>query len=98
MARGVETLHPHLEPLDRGIDKARGAAGDTFLAEHVPRFERVAELQFDTATGDGAIIREAEFALRFIPDRIEAIAGVAQVREHAEEILPHEVAEHEAVV
>ena len=56
------------------------------------------QLELDAAVGDRAVEREAEFALRVEPHRIERIAGVAQIAEHAEEILPDEMPEHEAVV
>jgi hypothetical protein len=42
--------------------------------------------------------REAELALRLEPVGIEVVAGAAQIAEHVEEIVPHEMAEHEAVV
>src|SRR5258705_5584827 len=94
----VETLHLHLEPLDRGIDEARGAARDPLLAHHMPGLERVAKLELDPAAGDRAVVRKTEFALRLVPHRIEAVADVSQIGEYAQEILPHEVSEHEAVV
>jgi hypothetical protein len=67
-------------------------------AHYMPGLERVAELEPDAAAGHRAVIRKTEFALRFVPDRIEAVASVAQIREHAEEVLPDEMAEHEAVM
>ena len=88
---GLKPVDLDLQPLDRGIDEARGAAGAALLAEHVPGLQRVAQLELDAAVGDRAVEREAEFALRVEPHRIERIAGAAQIAEHAEEILPDEM-------
>ena len=75
VAGWIEAFDLDLQPLDRGIDKARGAAGSAFLAEHMPRLQRVPEFELDAAVVDRAVERKAEFALRLEPDRIERIAG-----------------------
>src|SRR5947208_16513509 len=98
MACRVEPLDPNLQPLNRGIDETGGAARGPLLAEHMPRLQRLPEFKLDTAMGDGAVERKPEFALRVEPDWVEWIAGVAQVGEHAEKILPDEMPEHESVM
>ena len=98
MARSIEPLRLDLQSVDRGINETRGAADRALLAQHVPWLQRLPELELDAAATRSAVERKAEFSLRFIPDRVEAIAGVAQIGEHAEEVLPDEVAEHEAVM
>src|SRR5580704_17308415 len=65
----VQSLDLDLQPLDRGIDEARGAAGRGVLAEHVPGLERVAQLKPHPAVIDGAVGGEAELALRREPLR-----------------------------
>ncbi len=91
MAARIEPLDLDLQPLDRGIDEAHGAARRAFLAEHVPGLERVAQLEPHAAVVDRAVEREAELALRLEPGRIEAVAGAAEIVEHVEEILPDEM-------
>src|SRR5262249_40625984 len=49
MARRIEVLNADLQPLDRGVDEARGAADETLLAQHVPGLERLAQLEIDAA-------------------------------------------------
>src|SRR5262249_5522683 len=58
MAAGTETLDLHLQPLDRGIDEARGDTGGRLFAPHMPRLERGPQFQTDAARGDGAVERE----------------------------------------
>src|SRR3954454_8394567 len=98
MARSIEPLRLDLQSLDRGINETRSAADGALLAQRVPWLQRLPELKLDAIAAHGAVEWEAEFTLRFIPDRVEPIAGVAQIGEHAEEVLPDEMAEHEAVM
>src|SRR6266581_727354 len=98
VARSVEPLRLDLQSLDRGSHKTRGGTGRALLAQHVPWLQRLPELELDATATRSAVEGEAEFPLRFIPDRVEAIAGVAQIGEHAKEVLPDKVAEHEAVM
>ena len=63
MAAADHPVDLHLQPLDRGIDEARGRAGIGFLAKHVPRLERVAQLEPHAAMRDRAVERKAELAL-----------------------------------
>src|SRR3977135_632671 len=98
MARSVEPLRLDLQSFDRRINETRSAADRALLAQHMPWLQRLPELELDAVATRSAAEREAEFTLRFIPDRVKAIAGVAQIGEHAEEILPDAMAEHEAVM
>src|SRR5213083_1766370 len=64
----------------------------------MPRLQRMAQLQPHATMLDGAVEWEAKFALRLEPGGIELVAGALEIREHAEEILPDEMRQHEAVV
>src|SRR6185369_4092613 len=70
MARGVEPLRLDLQSLDRGIHEARSAADRALLAQHVPWLERLPKLELDATATRGAVERETELSLRFIPDRV----------------------------
>src|SRR5262249_33173569 len=94
----IESFGLHLQALERRIDETRHAPGRGLLAEHVPGLERLPQFESDAAARKRSEERKSEFALRFEPRRIETIAGGAQVREHIEEVRPHEVRKHEAVV
>src|SRR5262245_44464618 len=98
MAGLIETLRLHLQTLDRGIDEARGASGCPLLAQHVPGLERLAQFEPHAAVMDHASEREAEFALRLEPGRIDAIAGAGEIIENGQKLLPHEMREHEPVM
>jgi hypothetical protein len=62
-----QALDLELQALDRGIDEAHRAARGRFLAEHVPRLERVAQLDLQAAAGDLADLGEAELVMRREP-------------------------------
>src|SRR3954447_20548977 len=94
----VKPVDSNLQPFNRGIDEPGGAADRSFLAEHMPRLQRLANLKLNTAMGDGAVERKPEFTLRIEPHRIEWIAGVTQVAEHAQKVLPNEMPEHESIM
>src|SRR5947209_15500583 len=64
----------------------------------MPGLQRLAEFELHAAMLDRAAEREAEFALRLEPDGIELVAGIAEIAEHAQEILPDEVRQHEMIV
>ncbi len=98
MTSGDEALGLGLQPLDRGFDIARRAAGRRLLAEHVPGFERLADFQFDATMGDAAIDGKAEFPLRLEPFRLEGVAGAGKIGDDAAKILPDEMRQHETVV
>src|SRR5262249_61226325 len=98
MAAGIETLDLHLQPLNRGIDEARGDTGGRICAQHMPRLERVPQFKPDAAVGDGAVERKTKLALGMKPLRIEVIAGAAKTFQNVEKVLPNEVFQHESVV
>ena len=85
---GLSPSSLHLQPLDRGIDEAHGAADRALLAHHVPRLERLAQFQLDAVVLDLAAEREAEFELRLEPFGAEVEAVLLEVVEHVEEIRP----------
>ena len=47
----AQAAHMHLQSLDRGIDIPRGAACRRFFAEHIPRFDRLPQFEFDAVVG-----------------------------------------------
>src|SRR5262252_5026150 len=98
MAAGIEAFGLHLQPLNRGVDEARGYASGRIFAQHVPRLERVSQFQSDAAVGDGAIERKTKFALGMKPLRIEVVAGGAEIVQNVTKVPPNEVLQHESVV
>src|SRR5215471_1261037 len=94
----VQSFDLDLKALDRGIDKARGAADHAFFSEHMPGLERLPQFERDAAVLDRTEIRKAEFALGFEPGRIERVAGAAQIAKHIQKVLPDEMPEHETIV
>ncbi len=68
-----------LQALERAVDVAHGAAGAGFLAQHVPRLERGAQLDVDVAHREIADAREAELEVRVEPRGVERLARHAQV-------------------
>src|ERR1700748_364065 len=87
-----------LQPFDRGIDIAHGAACAALLAQHVPGLQRLPQLQRDAAVMDAAEGWKAEFELREIPFRREIVARAPKFLQHIEKIFPEEMRQHEAVV
>ena len=67
----AQALDFDLQPLDRGIDEAHGAAGDVLFAQHVPGLDRLP--QFEPHAAMTAPRRRAgngiAAALRTRPDR-----------------------------
>src|SRR6516164_4415209 len=98
MAAGIEAFGLHLQPLNRGVDEARGYASGRIFAQHVPRLERVSQFQSDAAVGDGAIERKTKLALGMKPLRIEVVAGAAEIVQNVKKVPPNEVFQHESVV
>src|SRR3984893_2255491 len=98
MAVGIETLDLHLQPLDRGVDEARGDASGRIFAQHVPRLQRVSQFKLDAAVGDCAIRRKTKLALGMKPLRVEVIASAAESLQNVEKVPPNEVFQHESVV
>src|SRR5207248_11275451 len=67
VARVHRAAHLHFEPLERGVDVADRAAAALFLAEHVPRLDRLTQLELDAGRGDRTEQRKTEFAVRLEP-------------------------------
>src|ERR1700757_4110373 len=98
MAAGIETLDLHLQPLDRGVDEARGDASGRIFAQHVSRLQRVSQFKPDAAVGDWAIERKTKPTLGMKPLRVEVIAGAEEIFQNVEKVPPNEVFQHELVV
>ena len=96
--RADQPVHFHLQPLDRRIDVADRGAPAGLLAEHVPRLERLAQLQVHAGRRHRARERESEFLVRREPVRPHVVAGGAKVVEHAGKVFRDEMRQHEAVV
>ncbi len=94
----IQPLDLDLQALDRAVDIAHGAAAARFLAQDMPGFEGMAQLELDAALGDATDQREAELEMRREPVGLKAIAGGAEIVEHVGEVLPHEMRQHEIVV
>ena len=98
MALVVQPRDLDLQPFDRGIDITHRAAATRLLTQHMPGFERMAQLQLDAALGHLAEAREPEFEVRCEPVRREVIPRLGQIGEHVGEVLPDEVRQHEIVM
>ena len=98
VARVVQARDLDLQAFDGAIDVAHRAATARLLAQHVPRFERVAQFHLDAALRHFADQREAELEVRREPLRIERVARCAEAAQHVLEILMHEMRQHEIVV
>ena len=98
VAAVVVAAHVHLEPLERRIDVAHGAAGGAFLAHDVPGFERVAQRELYAARAHLPDEREAELEVRREPRHVERVAELGELAEHVLEVHAHEGRQHEAVV
>src|SRR6516225_2712728 len=94
---GVQPRCLDLQPLEGGINKTHRAAGH-ILVEDMPGLDRLAQLQRDASTLDGAVDWETELPLRLEPDRIEGVTGASEIIQYVQEIFPNEMLEHEAVV
>jgi len=98
MPPGDQTRGADLQPLGRTVDIAHRAADRPGFAQHVPRFERMADLQPHAARVDAAVDGEAELPLRLEPVGIEIITRGPQVGQDFKEIGPDEMGQHEAIV
>ena len=98
VALGIGAFELHLQALDRTVDEAHRAAERTSLAHHVPGLERLVERQRQALVLRLTAEREAELELRGEPFRLEVEAVRLEVGEHVEEVGPHEMRQHEAVV
>ena len=90
--------HLHLQPLDRGIHVANGAAGSRFFAHHVPRLERLTHLEVHAAARHRAAQREAKLQMRREPLGLQPIPAAPQVGQDIVEVLRDEMRQHEAIV
>ena len=81
----------HLDPLHRRVDVAGHPARGGFLAEHVPRLDRTAQLDLDAVEHGGADTREPELGERVEPTGVEVDAVSAQVCGNIGDIVNHEV-------
>src|SRR6476659_8975368 len=98
MAAFDEALRLDLQPLDRTIDIAHGAAGRALFAEHMPGLQRLPQFERDAAMMDATEGRKSKLELGRIPFRREFVAGLPELIEHAEEIFPEKMRQHEAIV
>src|SRR6478672_9245840 len=98
MAALDKALRLDLQPLYRRIDIAHGAAGRALFAEHMPGLQRLPQFERDAAMMDAAESRKTKLELGRIPFRREFVAGLPELIEHAEEIFPEEMRQHEAIV
>ena len=98
MPRFGHAGHLDLQPLDRRVHISHGAAGARFLAEHVPRFERLPQFDMDAAPRDRTVHREPELQVRREPLRLHRIPAPPEIGEDVAEIVGHEVRQHEAIV
>ncbi len=98
MAPRHEAGHLHLQALDGAVDEAHGPSARSFLAEHVPRLQRLTQLEMHARvlhlTEDG----EAEQALRLEGGRVESVAGPGEVIQHGAEVGRQKMGQHEAIV
>src|SRR5580692_6830741 len=97
-AIGRETGDVHLHALDRGVHIADRARCRALLAHHVPRLERLAQLDVSAEDRDITTARKSEFEMRRKPFRFELVPGRALLAEHIAEIAFDEIRQHEAVM
>src|ERR1700722_9103516 len=64
----------------------------------MPGLQRLAQFELDAFVLNLTAEREAELGLRFVPVGAEGVAVRLEIGEDAEEILPHEMRQHESVV
>src|SRR5688572_32554098 len=81
------TAKLHLHALERGVDRARRAAGVRLLRQHVPRLERAPQLELDAVVGDLADERKAKLEVRREPRRLEDGAAIAELEQHVAKVL-----------
>src|SRR5688572_4285225 len=94
----VEPAHADLQALDRRVDITHRAADSALLAEHVPRLERLAELDLDGAEAHGAVARKAELEVRREPAYVELVTRAVHVADDIDEVAPNVKRQHEFVV
>ena len=87
-----------LQALDRRIDVARGPGGADLLAQHVPRLDRLAQLDGHAVVAHGAEARKAELEERVEPGRLERVAEAVQVGDHVVQVGGDEMRQQQAIV
>ena len=87
----VGTDQPDLNAFHRRVDVARGAARGGLLTEHVPLFDRPAQLDLHAVEHGGADAREAELGERVEPTGVEVDVVCAQVRRDVGDVVNQEV-------
>ena len=87
-----------LDAFHRGVDVAGGAAGGGLLAEHVPRLDRAAQLEFHAVEHRGADAREAELGERVQPAGLEVDAVRPQVGGDLGDVVNHVVRQQVSAV
>ncbi len=92
------TRHLDLQPLHRRVDITCSESAGRLFPQHVPRFDRPAQLQSDTVVVDLTDPREAELEVRHKPSVVERKAVSLTVGDHILKVLPDEVGQHEPVV
>ena len=80
-----------MQTLERRIDVAHGSAAARLFAQHVPRLDRLAELELHAALRHLAADRETKFKVRREPVLLERVTGIGQLVEHFGEVLGDEV-------
>src|ERR1043166_959390 len=98
MARINHALKFDLQPFQRRIDIARRAPGGTLLTQYMPWFQRLANLQADSALRHRAVMWKAELEVWQEPIRSQRITMVLQILNHIAKILFHKMRQHESVV
>ncbi len=74
-----QAFDPNLNPLDRRIDIPRRSSCARLFTKHVPRFDRLPQLQLHTFVAHTSVNRETKFGMRSEPLAIQRIAGLLQI-------------------
>ncbi len=103
VARDAVTLARHpghldLQSLDRRVDIARGAGAAHFFAQHVPRLDRLPQLDRDAVVVDGAEAGKAELDERREPFLRERVAETGEIGDDVVHVGRDEMRQQPAVV
>ena len=94
----VEPCDVHLQAFNGGIDIAGGATTTGFFAEHVPRFECLANVDADSCRLELSDAWAAEFEVWCKPAVIEIEACLLEPCGDVAEVVPEEVRKQAAIV
>src|SRR5450755_1221149 len=97
MAGIDHAIDQNLHPFHRRIDVAHSSAGAGFLAQDMPWFDGLPQLEFDAAMLDGAEVRETEFKMRRKPLELEWVASFIKIIDNIVHVLRDKVRQHETV-